>query len=98
MVGDDYVGDCRYDSNPIASLQGRDHSSRVIYIGTFSKVLFPSLRGGYIVIPSDLVDHFVAVRRAMDVSPPHLYQPVAEACIDAMTFSRDIRTLLIAHA
>lgn len=91
IVEDDYDSEFRYDSKPIASLQGLDHSSRVIYIGTFSKVLFPSLRVGYIVIPSDLVDHFVAVRHAMDVSPPHQVQPVLAEFIKEGRFSRHIR-------
>jgi GntR family transcriptional regulator / MocR family aminotransferase len=56
IVEDDYDSEYRYDSKPIASLQGLDHSSRVIYIGTISKVLFPSLRVGYVVIPPELVD------------------------------------------
>ena len=55
IVEDDYDSEYRYDSMPIASLQGLDRGSRVIYIGTFTKVLFPSLRLGYIVIPKDLV-------------------------------------------
>jgi GntR family transcriptional regulator/MocR family aminotransferase len=93
IVEDDYDSEYRYDSKPIASLQGLDHSSRVIYIGTFSKVLFPSLRVGYIVIPSDLVDYFVAVRHAMDVSPPYLYQAVLADFINEGHFSRHIRRM-----
>jgi GntR family transcriptional regulator / MocR family aminotransferase len=93
IVEDDYDSEYRYDSKPIASLQGLDRSSRVMYIGTFSKVLFPSLRVGYIVIPSDLVDHFAAVRHAMDVSPPHLYQAVLAAFINEGHFSRYIRRM-----
>ncbi len=91
IVEDDYDSEYRYDSKPIASLQGLDRSSRVIYIGTFSKVLFPSLRVGYIVIPPDLVDRFVAVRHAMDVAPPHLYQAVLADFINEGHFSRHIR-------
>ncbi|MGB2592685.1 MAG: PLP-dependent aminotransferase family protein [Candidatus Acidiferrum sp.] len=93
IVEDDYDSEFRYDSKPIASLQGLDHSSRVIYIGTFSKVLFPSLRAGYIVIPPDLVDSFVAVRHAMDVSPPHHFQPVLAEFISEGHFSRHIRKM-----
>ena len=91
IIEDDYDSEYRYDSKPIASLQGLDDSSRVIYIGTFSKVLFPSLRVGYIVIPADLVEHFVAVRHAMDVSPPHLFQAVLAEFITEGHFSRHIR-------
>ena len=97
IVEDDYDSEYRFDSKPIASLQGLDHFSRVIYIGTFSKVLFPSLRVGYIVIPSDLVDHFVAVRHAMDHSPPHLYQAVLANFINEGHFSRHIRRMRLAY-
>jgi GntR family transcriptional regulator/MocR family aminotransferase len=69
VIEDDYDSEYRYESLPIASLQGLDTNSRVIYIATFSKVLFPSLRLGYIVIPADLVNHFVAIRLAMDLVP-----------------------------
>jgi GntR family transcriptional regulator/MocR family aminotransferase len=98
IVEDDYDSEFRYDSKPIASLQGLDHSSRVIYIGTFSKVLFPSLRVGYIVIPSDLVERFVAVRHAMDVSPPHLYQAVLADFIKEGHFSRHIRRMRLVYS
>ncbi len=59
IIEDDYDSEYRYESLPIASLQGLDANARVIYVGTFSKVLFPSLRLGYVVIPSDLVDRFL---------------------------------------
>jgi GntR family transcriptional regulator/MocR family aminotransferase len=97
IVEDDYDSEYRYDSNPIASLQGLDRTSRVIYIGTFSKILFPSLRTGYMVVPSDLVDHFVAIRRAMDISPPHLYQAVLADFINEGHFSRHIRRMRLAY-
>ena len=74
IIEDDYDSEYRFESAPISSLQGLDRNARVIYIGTFSKVLFPSLRMGYIVIPEDLVDHFTAVRSVMDIFPPYLYQ------------------------
>jgi len=76
IIEDDYDSEFRYESRPIASLQGMDTHARVIYIGTFSKVLFPSIRVGYIVIPADLVERFAAVRLAMDIFPPYLHQEV----------------------
>jgi len=91
IIEDDYDNEYRYESMPIASLQGLDRSSRVIYIGTFSKTLFPSVRLGYIVIPPDLVDRFRAVRHAMDVFPPHLYQAVLDDFIAEGHFARHIR-------
>jgi GntR family transcriptional regulator / MocR family aminotransferase len=97
IVEDDYDSEYRYDSKPIASLQGLDAFSRVIHIGTFSKVLFPSLRLGYIVIPSDLVDHFVAIRHVMDHSPPHLSQAILADFINEGHFSRHIRRMRLIY-
>ena len=91
IIEDDYDSEYRYAQMPIASLQGLDRNSRVIYVGTFSKTLFPSLRIGYLVIPPDLMDRFVAVRHAMDVYPPHLYQAVLTDFIEEGHFSRHIR-------
>jgi len=91
IIEDDYDNEYRYESMPVAALQGLDRNSRVIYIGTFSKTLFPSLRLGYIVIPPDLVDRFVAVRQAMDVYPPHLYQAVLQDFIGEGHLARHIR-------
>ena len=91
IIEDDYDNEYRYESMPIASLQGLDRHSRVVYIGTFSKTLFPSLRLGYIVIPPDLVDRFLAAREAMDVYPPHLYQAVLHDFIGEGHFARHIR-------
>jgi GntR family transcriptional regulator/MocR family aminotransferase len=91
IIEDDYDSEYRYDSMPIASLQGLDSNARVIYIGTFSKVLFPSLRLGYLVIPPDLVERFMAVRLAMDISPPRMSQAVLADFIREGHFSRHLR-------
>src|SRR5262249_2991846 len=56
ILEDDYDSEYRYAKRPLAALQGLDRSGRVIYIGTFSKALFPSLRIGFVVAPPDLVD------------------------------------------
>jgi len=93
IVEDDYDSEYRYETKPIASLQGMDANARVIYIGTFSKVLFPSLRIGYIVIPSDLVERFAAVRFAMDIFPPYLYQEVLADFMSMGHFGRHIRKM-----
>ncbi len=93
IVEDDYDSEYRFDTMPIPSLQGLDPCDRVIYIGTFSKVLRPSLRLGYIVIPADLVDRFAAVRFSMDIFPSWLFQ---EALTDFMHdghFARHIRRM-----
>ncbi len=93
IVEDDYDSEYRYDSMPIASLQGLDRCDRVIYIGTFSKTLFPGLRLGYIVIPEDLLGRFAAIRNAMDLGSPHLYQAVLADFIGQGHFARHIRRM-----
>jgi GntR family transcriptional regulator/MocR family aminotransferase len=97
IIEDDYDSEYRYESSPIASLQGLDANARVIYIGTFSKVLFPSLRLGYLVIPSDLVDRFRTVRRAMDLGAPSFYQEVLADFIGGGHFARHIRRMRVLY-
>jgi GntR family transcriptional regulator/MocR family aminotransferase len=93
IIEDDYDSEYRYESQPIASLQGLDPNSRVIYIGTFSKVLFPSLRLGYIVVPRDMVDRFLVMRRVMDLGSPTFYQEVLADFIAEGHFERHIRRM-----
>jgi GntR family transcriptional regulator/MocR family aminotransferase len=95
IVEDDYDSEYRYESLPIASLQGLDANSRVIYIGTFSKVLFPSLRLGYIVVPPDLIERFVHMRRIMDLGAPTLYQEVLADFIEEGHFARHLRRMRV---
>jgi GntR family transcriptional regulator/MocR family aminotransferase len=97
IIEDDYDSEYRYESLPIASLQGLDVNSRVIYIGTFSKILFPSLRLGYVVIPSDLVDRFLTIRRAMDLGPPNFFQEVLADFISEGHFARHIRRMRVLY-
>jgi GntR family transcriptional regulator / MocR family aminotransferase len=98
ILEDDYDSDYRYAGMPISSLQGLDSSARVIYIGTFSKVLFPSLRLGFLVIPSDLVDRFMSVRMAMDISPATFSQAVLADFIQEGHFSRHIRRMRLLYS
>ena len=93
IVEDDYDSEYRYNSKPIASLQGMDQHDRVIYIGTFSKVMFPALRLGYIVIPPDLVERFAAMRQSMDLCPSHIPQAVMLEFIREGHFARHIRRM-----
>jgi GntR family transcriptional regulator/MocR family aminotransferase len=76
IVEDDYDSEFRYSGRPLASLQGLDDSDRVIYVGTYSKALFPGLRMGYLVAPRALVDAFTGARFLMDRHPPSLSQVV----------------------
>jgi GntR family transcriptional regulator / MocR family aminotransferase len=97
IIEDDYDSEYRYESLPIASLQGLDASARVIYVGTFSKVLFPALRLGYIVIPPDLIEAFLTVRWAMDLGPPSFYQEVLADFIGEGHFARHIRRMRVLY-
>jgi GntR family transcriptional regulator/MocR family aminotransferase len=98
IIEDDYDSEYRYESLPIASLQGLDRDARVIYVGTFSKVLFPSLRMGYLVVPADLVPRFAAVREAMDVCSPSLFQAVLADFIGEGHFGRHLRRMRLLYA
>lgn len=98
IVEDDYDSEYRYESMPISSLQGMDHNSRVIYIGTFSKTVFPAVRLGYMVIPPDLVDRFAALRRVLDIFPSHFHQAVMTEFIQQGHFARHIRRTRMLYA
>jgi GntR family transcriptional regulator / MocR family aminotransferase len=91
IVEDDYDSEYRYESMPIPSLQGLDNGSRVIYIGTFSKTVFPSLRLGYMAIPPDLVDRFAAVRSVRDICAPHFFQATLTEFIEQGHYARHVR-------
>jgi GntR family transcriptional regulator / MocR family aminotransferase len=93
VLEDDYDSEFRYKGRPLAALQGLDTSGRVIYIGTFSKVLFPALRVGYMVVPPDLVDGFVSARTTIDLHPPTLGQVILTDFLDEGHFGRHIRRM-----
>lgn len=93
IVEDDYDSEYRYGTQPVPSLQGLDAGARVLYVGTFSKVLFPALRLGYVVFPPDLLDRFMAVRHAMDICPPYFNQEVLADFIADGHFARHIQRM-----
>ncbi|MGA7401840.1 MAG: PLP-dependent aminotransferase family protein [Candidatus Sulfotelmatobacter sp.] len=93
IIEDDYDSEYRFGSRPIASLQGLDTDARVIYVGTFSKVMFPALRLGYTVIPKDLLPAFSAARDAADIFSSTLYQAVMTDFIREGHFARHIRRM-----
>ena len=93
IIEDDYDSEYRFGGRPIASLQGLDADGRVIYIGTFSKVMFPALRLGYVVVPKDLVPVFSAARDATDTFSSTLYQAVMTDFIREGHFARHIRRM-----
>jgi len=93
ILEDDYDSEYRYASRPLGALQGMDTSDRVIYIGTFSKVLFPALRVGYMIIPPDLVGSFVRLRESLDIFSPTLYQLVLTDFLNEGHFARHLRRM-----
>ncbi|GLQ87318.1 MocR-like pyridoxine biosynthesis transcription factor PdxR [Dyella flagellata] len=93
IIEDDYDSEFRFGGRPLASLQGMDTDDRVIYVGTFSKVMFPALRVGYVVVPKDLVAAFGAVRDAFDTFSSMLYQAALTDFIREGQFARHIRRM-----
>ena len=74
ILEDDYNSEFRFDGPPLPCLQGLDNAGRVIYAGTMSKILYPSLRLGFLVAPPQLVDTLVKVRAVMDQHSPAIDQ------------------------
>jgi len=98
ILEDDYDSEYRYASRPLGALQGSDPASRVIYIGTFSKVLFPALRVGYMVVPPALVDAFTQAREALDIFSPILEQLVLTDFLSEGHFARHLRRMRALYA
>lgn len=93
LLEDDYDGEFRYSGRPIPSLQGLDRYGIVLFAGSFSKVLFPSLRLGYLVVPPDLIDRFAA---AISITNRHahlLEQTILCDFIQEGHFGRHLRRM-----
>jgi GntR family transcriptional regulator/MocR family aminotransferase len=93
VVEDDYDGDLRYEGHSLAALQGVDADGRVVYLGTFSKVLFPALRLGYLVLPPPLVTPFVRAKDLVDRGAPTLTQAAVADFLAEGHFERHLRHL-----
>lgn len=93
LIEDDYDSEYRYVSRPLGALQGMSEHGRVIYLGTFSKVLFPSLRVGYVVVPPPLWRAFVEAREALDIFSPTLYQLALADFLREGHFARHLRRM-----
>jgi GntR family transcriptional regulator/MocR family aminotransferase len=91
IVEDDYDSEHRYGGRPFDPLAVLDHTGRTIYIGTFSKVMFPSLRLGYLVLPPGLIDVFEAAQLSAEVHRPVLEQQALVRFMEAGHFSRHLR-------
>jgi GntR family transcriptional regulator/MocR family aminotransferase len=97
LVEDDYDSELRYAGYPFPSLQGQA-PDRVVYLGTFSKILFPSLRLGYLIVPDDLVDAFFGARALMDRQPPNADQHALAAFMAEGHLERHIRRVRNVYA
>jgi GntR family transcriptional regulator / MocR family aminotransferase len=90
---DDYDSEYRYSGRPIPALQGLDRSGVVIFAGSFSAVMFPALRLGYLVVPPEMVDVFAAAESVSTHHPPLLEQAILCDFITEGHFARHIRRM-----
>ncbi|MGA7914126.1 MAG: PLP-dependent aminotransferase family protein [Candidatus Acidiferrales bacterium] len=95
---DDYDSEYRYSGRPVPAMQGLDRNGRVLFAGSFSKVLFPSLRLGYLVIPPDLLDRFAAAISVTSRHAPMLEQAVLCEFISEGHFGRHLRRMREVYA
>jgi GntR family transcriptional regulator/MocR family aminotransferase len=93
IIEDDYDGEYRYVSRPLPALKSLDRDGRVLYAGTFSKVLFPSLRLAYLVVPESQVERFEQITRALAGGSPELTQAIVTAFITEGHFARHIQRM-----
>jgi GntR family transcriptional regulator/MocR family aminotransferase len=98
LLEDDYDSEFHYAGRPLAALQGLDRADCVIYIGTFSKVLFPALRLGYLIVPPTLVDAFVHARAAAGTHAPAFEQAALAKFMREGHFARHIRRMRALYA
>jgi GntR family transcriptional regulator / MocR family aminotransferase len=98
VVEDDYDSEYRFRGRPLPSLQGMDAAERVVYVGTFSKTLFPGLRIGYLIAPPQLVNAFARARAAVDRHPAALEQAVLTDFLAEGHFARHVRRMRALYA
>jgi GntR family transcriptional regulator/MocR family aminotransferase len=91
IIEDDYDSELHYDGRPLPAMQGLDKYQQVIYLGTFSKVLFPSLRLAYVVLPPALVAPMVTLRTVNDGHSSQLMQAVTAEFMQAGHFASHLR-------
>jgi len=91
IIEDDYDSEFYYSSSPMPSLQSLDMHNRVIYLGTFSKVAFPALRIGYVVVPPELFDGFRAMKHLIDDHGPLIDQATLAMFLEYGAFHSHLR-------
>jgi GntR family transcriptional regulator/MocR family aminotransferase len=97
VLEDDYDSEFRYAGRPLAALQGIDDAGRVIYVGTFSKVLFPGLRLGYAVLPPALLEPVRAARLLTDWHPATLAEGVVTDFLGEGHFAQHLRRMRLQY-
>ncbi|MEM6251831.1 MAG: PLP-dependent aminotransferase family protein [Cyanobacteria bacterium P01_D01_bin.156] len=97
IIEDDYDSEYRYGGRPVPSLQGLDSHASVLYVGTFSKVMFPSIRLGYLVLPQSLVEVFGKAKWLADRQPPILTQYALAEFISAGHLERHLRKMRLCY-
>jgi GntR family transcriptional regulator/MocR family aminotransferase len=97
IIEDDYASEFRYGGPALASLQGLDESGRVIYVGTLNKALFPGIRLGYAVVPTELLKPLVAARYLTDRQPSSLAQAVVADFIEEGHFAAHLRRMRLQY-
>ncbi len=98
VIEDDYDGEFRYQGRPVAPLKALDEDDRVLYLGTFSKVMFPALRLGYLVAPPALVDVVARAKVLADGGSARLEQEALAEFIASGQFERHVRRARIRNA
>jgi GntR family transcriptional regulator/MocR family aminotransferase len=93
IIEDDYDGEYRYVSRPLPALKSLDRDGRVLYAGTFSKVLFPGIRLAYLVVPEAQVERFEQVSEAFATDGPQLTQAIVTAFMKEGHFARHIQRM-----
>jgi len=95
ILEDDYNSEFHFRERPLAALRSLDFSGRVIYVGTFSKTLFPSLRLGFIVCPPGIREDLCKVKRFDDLGSPSVEQAALAAFMRSRQFEKYLRRTLI---
>ena len=98
IIEDDYDSEYRYTGRPLASSACVGRGRRVLYVGSFSLMLFPSLRIGFIVAPPALVDVFLSARTLADWSSSAIDQAVLAQFIDRGLLVRHLRRMRVLYA
>lgn len=98
VVEDDYDSEYRYSGRPLASLQGLDRATRVLYMGTFSKTLFPGIKIGYLIVPDQLVDAFRSSIRITGHVPAPIVQAALAEFISEGHFGTHVRRMRTIYA